>query len=178
MIMFSGYTFFCYCIITIFVVGTPSRHLELNIVQIFLVPEALLRCREAKQLLRAQLWLIIFMKLHYWANFLKHFKWILNFSKKRVTSSVYAIAYLEHAQLLHRRLSAECTECGCLHLHSGRHSRTSNPEMSCTECGCLHLHSVRHSPTSNPEIGVYRVRVLAFAQRLQFPHIKSCKMVS
>ena len=100
------------------------------------------------------------------------------FFEKRVTSSVYAIAYLEHAQLLHRRLSAECTECGCLHLHSGRHSRTSNPEMSCTECGCLHLHSVRHSPTSNPKIGVYRVRVLAFAQRLQFPHIKSCNMVS
>ena len=32
------------------------RHRDLNIFRIFLVPEALLRCREAKTLSRAQLW--------------------------------------------------------------------------------------------------------------------------
>ena len=35
---------------TIFVVATPSRHLDLNIFWFFLVPDALLRCREAIQL--------------------------------------------------------------------------------------------------------------------------------
>ena len=67
--MFAGHKVVCYCNITIFVVATPSRHRDLNIFRIFLVPEALLRwrvvvvalllshCRfrEAKKLLRAQL---------------------------------------------------------------------------------------------------------------------------
>ena len=43
--MFAGHKVVCYCNITIFVVATPSRHRDLNIFRIFLVPEALLRWR-------------------------------------------------------------------------------------------------------------------------------------
>ena len=39
--MFSGQKVVCYCNITIFVVATSSRHRDLNIFRIFLVPRAL-----------------------------------------------------------------------------------------------------------------------------------------
>ena len=53
--MFTGHKVVYYCNITIFGVATPSRLRELNIFQIFLVPEALLRCCEAIKWSRAQL---------------------------------------------------------------------------------------------------------------------------
>ena len=57
--MLSGHTVVCNCNFTIFIVATPSRHWGLTIYRFFsvpwLVPEAILRCREAKKVSRAQL---------------------------------------------------------------------------------------------------------------------------
>ena len=58
--MLSGNKVVCNFYFTIFIVATPSRHWGLTIFRFFsspwLVPEAILRCREAKKLSRAQLW--------------------------------------------------------------------------------------------------------------------------
>ena len=57
--MLSSHKVVCNCNFTIFIVATPSRHWGLTIYRFFsvpwLVPEAILRCREAKKVSRAQL---------------------------------------------------------------------------------------------------------------------------
>ena len=45
MTMFSGHKVVFYCKVAIFVVAIPSTHRDLNTFNIFLLPEALLRCR-------------------------------------------------------------------------------------------------------------------------------------
>ena len=53
-----------YCVMSILVVANPLRHRDLKMFSIFLVTEALLHCREAQQLSRAQLWLITKCRCH------------------------------------------------------------------------------------------------------------------
>ena len=59
--MLSGHKVVCNCHFTIFIVATPSRHWGLTIFRFFAgpwpVPEAILRCREAKNFSPAQLWI-------------------------------------------------------------------------------------------------------------------------